>query len=419
MTDYDSSVSFRGQLQRGRGIAARRALAEPEAADAVYECVITDMRWDRLVDQRDSYFAALITRLDLPVAPIEQHLFAYGGDDAEPVEFALSVLALLPMVGRFDAAATLRKYAIEGRHWATALEAIGYSGAMKVPDIWDGLAADVLARRDDDELKQAIWCDTEPWTTYAESHPRVRRVVDDLKASRSREPARRQIRQAMTEAGAEDLVSRVAAGGPERRWALEELGRRGDRIVFDLAEDAGLRNTAGWIPGVPHALRHFGPEALPHARTWIGSDDDTLTAFGERVVAEFGNRGDAAVLLSALHRTVSAGEWCAAEIPARGLGRLGVREAADELMAAWEGTVHSLAREAFLYGLRECAPDEVGAVAVEGLFDCEPTVQRGACEVAPDTASVRSRLRELAQDPLAPEAHETANTRLQALTDTP
>ncbi|WP_157518673.1 hypothetical protein [Herbidospora mongoliensis] len=245
----------------------RRTATAPGAADAVYECVITDTRWDPQVDQRDGYLAGLVARLDLPLAPIQQHLVTYDGEDAEPVELALQVLALLPMVGRLDAAAVLRGYAADGPHWPTALEAIGDSGAMQLPAIWDGLADDVIAHRDDAQLAQDISCDTEPWTTFAQSQPWVRRIIDELRASRSPRSAGR------------------------------------DRIVFDFAEDPGLRNAAGWLPGIPQALHHLGPDALPHARTWIGSGDATLVAFGERGVAEVGDRGDAPMLLATLHRS--------------------------------------------------------------------------------------------------------------------
>ncbi|MFD9948903.1 hypothetical protein ACFWYW_22800 [Nonomuraea sp. NPDC059023] len=85
MIEYDDPASLRGQLQRGRGAAVRRAPAEPGAADAVYECVVTDTRWDRQVDQRDSYLAGLIVRLGLPLAPIEQYLSGYDGADGDPL----------------------------------------------------------------------------------------------------------------------------------------------------------------------------------------------------------------------------------------------------------------------------------------------------------------------------------------------
>jgi hypothetical protein len=118
-------------------------------------------------------------------------------------------------------------------------------------------------------------------------------------------------------------------------------------------------------------------------------------------VAEVGDRGDAPVLMAALHRTVAAGEWCAAEVPARGLGRLGIHEAASELMAAWEGTVDSLAREAFLDGLRGCAPHEAEAVGEapprsdQGPFltFSVPSPTRSAGKIAPHDPNERHRRR--------------------------
>ncbi|WP_156325923.1 hypothetical protein [Nonomuraea sp. SBT364] len=381
--------------------------------------MITDTRWDRQVDRRDSYLAGLIGRLSLPLAPIEQHLFDHDGDDDEPVELALQVLALLPWAGRGDAATILRRYAVEGRHWSSALEAIGGSGAMRLPGLWDGLADDVVAVRDHAQLAEAIWCDAEPWTTFARSQPQVRRIVEELRASRSHRPVGPHLRSDLGDAESGELIRLVTAGGSARRWALQELGRRGDSIIFEFAADPGLRNAAGWTPGVPQALRHLGTVALPQARAWVGSGDDTLVAFGEGVLAEVGDRSDAPVLLAALRRAFASEEWCAAELPARALGRLGVREAADELVALWESTVHSLAREAFLAGLQGCAPQEAARIAIEGLDDCEPTVQQAACAGARDTAWVRSRLLELAADPSAPEVHQAAHTRLRTLADAP
>jgi hypothetical protein len=420
MTSHDDPATFRGQLQRGRGIAARRAPREPGAADAVYECVISDPRWDRQVDQRDGYLASLILRLDLSLEPIERHLTASDDEDVDGVELALQVLALLPFVGRRDATAVLRRYALEGRHWDAALDAIGSAGTLKLADLWVGLADDIVAGHGEDRIRAVAWYGSEPWKTWAESQPETRRILDDTRPrqqSHGPETQYRQLRQTITETTTEELIRQVVAGGPERRLALEALGDRGDRLVLDLAEDPGLRNAAGWIPGMPQALHHLGTAAVPRARVWI-TGEGILAELGARVLAEHGNDSDVPALLSALCHDLDDENWCSAEIPARGLGRLHARHAADDLAAAWENTAHSLARQAFLDGLRGCAPEIAEPFAEEGLWDCESSVRQFACVTAADNGNVRSRLGELADDPLTPEVHDAASTRLAALLDT-
>jgi hypothetical protein len=126
MTDYDRPSTFRGQLRRGAASACN-ASAEPDAAEAVFECVFEDLRWDVACDEREGYLAGLICRLGLSLAPIERHLAV--ADDYETVELTLGVLVLLPFARRADAASLLRRYALEGRFRQAALDAIGDSGA--------------------------------------------------------------------------------------------------------------------------------------------------------------------------------------------------------------------------------------------------------------------------------------------------
>jgi hypothetical protein len=76
---YAEFGALQGQLQRGRGIGARRAPTVPNAADLVYECVVADSRWDRQTEQRDAHLARLIHRLDL-----DGQCTAEGLDDCEP-----------------------------------------------------------------------------------------------------------------------------------------------------------------------------------------------------------------------------------------------------------------------------------------------------------------------------------------------
>nr|WSX72496.1 hypothetical protein OH826_00585 [Streptomyces sp. NBC_00899]WSX81435.1 hypothetical protein OH826_50910 [Streptomyces sp. NBC_00899] len=411
---YADPHTLPGQLQRGRGLGARQALTHPGAADFVYACVVTDHRWDRQTEQRDSYLARLILRLDLSLTPIEGHLFGSGGDDdAQEIELALHVLALLPFTGRFDAVPVLRRYATEGRHWSSAVEAVEETGVRKIPEVWAGLDADVVAAHDDTELAAHVYGAREPWSSWARTQPRIRRILDGHTTRHTTPPPPTPPPGGCADTGSSVLAQRVAAGaGPERRLALQELGRRGEPVILDLAEDPSLRNPAGWTPGMPQALHHLGNAAVPRARIWAAGSDRTLNELALTVLAEFGDPDDGPYLLDALTADATAGAWCAMETPARGLGRLRVAQAADALAHAWEATVHSSARAAVLQGLLGCAPTAANGYAVEALDDCEPAVQRQACAAAPGTARVRTRLHALGDDPLAPEVHDAARQRL-------
>lgn len=419
MIDYDAPATFRGQLQRGRGEAVRRAPHEPGAADAVYECVIRDSRWDWQVDERAGYLAGLIRQLDLPLMPIERHLATCEGEDAQDIDLALQVLAVLPLAGRRDAAAILRRYAREGKHWHAALNAITAAGAFKLPGIWDGLADDIVAGHDEDSIRAVARHGSEPWTTWAQIRPGIRRILDDDKIPERpfHDPRaeNRRRRQKLTEIPTQELTRVLSVGGPERRYALEELGRRREPLILDLAEDPGMRNAAGWIPGMSQALHHLGPVAVPRARTWA-TGGTGLAELGLRVLSEYGDRDDIPTLLEALRRAIDEENWCLAEIPAQGLGNVRAGDAvAEDLAAAWEMTAHSPAREDFLRALGDCAPGKAALFAEEGLSDCEQSVQQLACAGAADNDMVRSRLGELADDPLLPEIHDAAKARLTAL----
>lgn len=395
----------------------------------MYACVVEDARWDWQVDSRAGYLAGLITSLELPLAPIERHLEASGGGDVQDVDLALAVLAVLPFAGRRDAAAVLRRYLLEGAHWTDALEKFEDTGVYKLPGLWDGFADGLVASRGEAAVRAVVSWGREPWTTWARSQPAVRRIVADLE----RDAALRRRNVAAGGTGltptptptpvgevaavpTPELVRRLWAGGFGRRLALEELGRRGEALILDFAEDPGARNAAGGISGMPRALRGLGAAAVPRARAWVATGDDLLAGLGVGVLAGFGGRGDIPTLLDALSRAIEAEQWCVAEAPARGLGRLRAGEAGVEaLVSAWEMTARSLARRDFLAALRDCAPGAAEPFAEEGLYDCEPSVQQLACGCAADNAAVRARLAELAVDPVLSEVHEAANARLASL----
>ncbi|MFF3071387.1 hypothetical protein [Kitasatospora sp. NPDC057936] len=410
---YAAPSTLLGQLQRGRGLGATGALSTPGAADLVYACVLTDSRWDRQTEERSAYLARLIHRLALPLEPIERFVLAYDGGDADRIEPALDVLAQLPLLGRHDVVPVLRRYAVHGRHWDTALASIANSTAWDaLPELWNGLDADVLAHRDDAELAEAAETMSEPWASWARTQPRVRSLLGEFGDTESQAP-HRPAPPDLSGTGTADLLG-VLRGN---RLALQELGRRGDLVLLDLAEDATLRNAAGYAPGIARGLRHLGGAAVTRARAWAGSGDDTLRQLAVTVLSEFGEPEDGPYLLDVLIKAIDEGEWCAAESPARGLGRLGAAGATGVLVHAWESTIHSYAREAFLEGLRGCAPVATADdFTEEGLDDCEPGVQNAACHHSPDTPSARGRLAVLSADPLAGVVRETARRHLGCTT---
>nr|WP_166682634.1 hypothetical protein [Streptomyces sp. 846.5] len=65
------------------------------------------------------------------------------------LELGLQVLAFLPFLDRFDAVPVLRRYAASGVHWAATIEAIQWTGSLKLADVWDGLDQDVLVGHND------------------------------------------------------------------------------------------------------------------------------------------------------------------------------------------------------------------------------------------------------------------------------
>lgn len=388
MESYDDPRSFRGQLQRGRGIAFREARNRARAGEAVYECVIDDPRWDRQAESRDTYLADLIRTLGLPLTPIEEHLTAFDDDDPDDIGLLLSVVAELAAAGHDDAIGVLRRYVTGGEHWSAALAALVFAESADVLGVRDQLIDEALGCRTDAELEKLVDDGDDEWMQPAlERHPRLQRFHDKSEESPEQRRAeaiasRRRLVQSMADTPRDELLRQVAHEPGRRRWALEELGRRGDQTVLDLVEDPGLRTMAGWIPGARQALKHLGAAAVPRARQWL-SGDDLLAALGLRVLADAGDRRDVPGLISALERAFNDDDlWCAAETPAEGLGRLQVAEAAPLLLAAWEKSVHSFARRRFLPALHSCAPRVAESVAAEGLDDCEPSVRDIAREIS-------------------------------------
>lgn len=408
--EYAEPETLLGQLQRGRGLGARRALAEPGAGDLVVGCVLQDPRWDAQTESRDEYLACLIYRMGLPLAPIAHHLFGEPERaELRDVELSLQMLAWLVELGRIDAAPLLRRYAAEGKHWEVAVDAVW---DWEIAELWDGLDQEVLARLDDEQLAEAAY-DGGPWSIWARSHQRVRVVLDDRVETRRNRPDR----EAIKDLSSKVLLDRITAGNSRSCWReLLVLAGRGELAILDFAENAELRNS-GAIPNISAALRSLGGAAVGRARGWAAGADPELHRLAVDVLAADGDSTDVPVLMNALATALSDEDWCGLETPAKGLGRLAVADAADLLVRAWESTVHSYARIALFQGLTGCLPTGLDRFAVEGLDDCEVAVQEMACFKAPATPSVIERLREWQTGPDSSDRSACASIRLQEINE--
>lgn len=389
-----------GQLQRGRGLGPRRAIAATGrratfAAGAVYDCVTRDPRWDNQSDDRALYLARLITGLALPTAPIAAHL-AKAGTAAWADDLAIATLGCLARLGRDDAIPALRRHVAEGHTWTTAFGELSECD----PAALEGLDEVLLARADDDDLAWLVLAaddNTEPWPRWRERHPRI------AAASRSKHKARnrRRHRPDLSNEPREALVATLRRPTGGRVAAARELERRGDPVLLDLVED--LCRDRPWPPGLAPAATALGAIALPRARSWLASDA-SYAAIGLRVIAEHGTSADAPILVAAVERALSTEDWCGVHRLPCALARLEIRAAVPMLRVMWEQTPHDYVRSDVLPALVTLDPAGSAPYLSEGLWDSEGTVRQYAAEHVPLTPLHRRQLARLRDE--APEERE-------------
>ena len=418
MTDSTNGASadpdtLTGQLRRGRGVGVTRALTAVDTsgtAEIVYGCVRDDPRDDHQTETRTWYLTRLITTLGLPIEPIVAHLFTPvdpHDDDEWRIDLAIDILIELANDGHPGAAEALRRYVTSGRSWEWTVNGMWERGGHR---LCDGLDLMVLDRIDDDALGRAEDPTWGPWRAWAATHPRIRSAIELHQAEHRATPAQRLDVSTMGQVCTADLVAwvRSAPNGVVRRLAMVELGRRGDPVILDLAEIASLRNAFGQTPGLGGALRALGPAAADRARAWTTGNDQPLADHAVAVLADHGDQRDIPMLLTTLAKAAHDDNWCAAEDPARGLGRLRASEATATLQDLWRRTTHSYARTSILVGLCGAAPDLAPRYLDEALDDCEPGVRVIACRDAVDDPATLTRVRAHHEDPTEDEDVRTA-----------
>ncbi|GAA2408013.1 hypothetical protein GCM10010191_15610 [Actinomadura vinacea] len=398
-----SAGTLHGQLQRGLGRAARRAADKPGAGEYVYDCIRRDPRWDPQCESRGLYYARLMVDLELPVGPVAEHLFApadHGlsvADDERRIQLALDVLTELVRLSRREAAAPLRRYAEEGDHWFDALYALAELGD---PALAAGMDALVAARCDEATLVSLISDPHNPVIeSWAARQPRIAAALTRVRETgRPRRPGGgtgdRGDRGERTEAELLDMARRRDDGAVA---AIFELGRRRAPELLDLAEEILPQRPNRWGGAVCRALRQYGPEALPRARSWATTRGGCAD-MGLSILARYGTHQDIPLLMTELRDALEHRDWRGSAGPIEGLGRLRAGEAVPLLKTAWTESTYSFLRPRVLTALTRTAPHTAESYTVEGLWDCEEGVRQVASQTAPLTSETRIRLQRLHHD---------------------
>lgn len=455
-----------GQLQRGRGAGFLSALAAGEAAIAdVLTAAAFDPRWDRQIESRAGYYAALLHALGADPHPLAVRIAEIGArteDDAWDAWLPIDVLVRLAERGDAAAAGLLADAVAGGPLWRACLDAVADVGgeALLRRTIPTTAIHQLVARVLAEDLAGAIGEPDDPLTPWLSEVPALRFVAgrDPASAPRTldgpieRVAGRIRIPRPAVDASmsTEELLAHtepaalrfVVALLDERRdaattarlvraadesnprqalAALAALGRRGWPGFVDLAE-GHLRALTAAPPGVGRRdpmflgysryLAALPPDVvLARARGWF-HEAWPLGNVGQDVLAQHATEDDLPLLHTAGAAALAAGEMYRLCSILEALTTVGSARSLELLCAAYESVPYSWARRRALEGLARL-PGETSAQAAmhEALWDCEEQSRGLACaHVDRALPGVRSRLRALADDPF-----EDAGVREAAL----
>jgi hypothetical protein len=442
-------------LQSGRGNGYRAALAAGKpAVDEVVDCVVTDPRWDRQVENRDDYYAKLLLVLGGDVEPIVASILSSPAEaEASACWLPIGVLAQMARRGHAAAAASLALLIRRGRKWRECFDALEAAGGQ-------ALIASLIAPHDvehllmevgSEEVAEAARLLDAPWDSWAKSLPALRfialarnRRTREPKpfsgplgwiAHRLRAPDRTDSTERMTVA---DLLEAATKPGPtrpivdallrlddpaagrairaaaaqgsprERAVALHVLAKQGcvdyvgDAKAFLLAQTKQSSKTEQQVlrTGYVRYLEAMPPRlTLPLAREWL-SAPWPLSYAAEQLLSRHATPDDRTLLEEAGAAALPARDMYRLCSMIEGLGVIGAPESLPFLRVAYEQAPYSFARRRALECLRVFSEQNaVRDLVLESLWDCEPESRALACQ-APSLAGLATsrRIKEIRDD---------------------
>jgi hypothetical protein len=452
-----------GQLQRGRGRGFVRALREDASVvrPLLVDCVTHDPRWDRQLEERSDYYAALIMHTAMPLDPFDAYLHALSGTAAgDPHALVLDTMCALATRGHTPAIAIVRDYLDYGECWECwerAFEAL--ANTQGNPISMDEVSRVINQRFPDDDtlddelasVGPGMHTQQEPWRSLCKVNHRVERILSEHEAKaeqRQRKAEQRQRRQNQIQnqmkatlaglstpellAGANQSNYRLAAMALEKRVVgtdldhLLDVAQRGDRWQRFVAF-RGLQRLAhpAALP-VPRALfessgTRLGPAygaavaaitALPTdvtldlARMWLDAPDSRQRHIALEILEAHGTVADVPrvrdALIPSLHRDTGHTNECYMQCSMLEiLARFPEAGPYPEVETVFREAGYSRTR---IYAAEVlAASDSQGfarGLAVECLWDCEVRVRLIGCDsVDLEMPDVRARLHAMSSDP--------------------
>lgn len=446
-----------GRMQRGLGSAAREVLdLDGRAGDVrhlLLSCVEADPRWDRQLDDRADYYAVFSLRAGVDVAELE----ALAGDlprgdgPAPGAPLALAVLVRMAARGNAEAGDALRRYVAAGRYWDWAIGWLMPDGwpvgpAAGWPECAHNLAAALCERFPTAELmsealEAASWTatpDDAPWAEWQEAYPLIRaalaRLAERPERRRSSDDRYREeptaVLLGLQQLGLRRLVATLLA---------ERTGRSDVELMLRAVEDASLPMHAAAVNalarqqrtevlpavvelsdatgrGMTRALLFRAFVALPYtltrstAREWLTDGDATHRSAAASAMSEHAIDADvpliAAELAQELDRGLDGDQYVVCSL-AGALARHPEHGPFAELDRAFREMPYSFGRHHVVDAIAATDPNFRDEVAIDSLWDCEPTVRAtGAKHARRENPVAAARLEEIRSD-----AFEDKDTR--------
>lgn len=416
------------------------------------DCVVNDPRWDRQLEQRESYYATLLLELGTNIDPLESLALEVPREESD-VWLCVDVLAQLAWRGRADAVAVVNRAIAEGPSWRQfldALDALGGSALLKDVVLAQSIAT-LLERVGTDGFGDTARAVGGPWVEWAGKVPGLRFLLggpESAPDSLGTMPLGRVLHRLavgpvpsfdpkwptakLLEFAAEHGVTggpiiRILSGrtgrrdhevlaiaaeeGPaaERTIALRVLARQGNTEFITVAVEF-QRTQSGLLPderGKDALMRRAyskyleelpGGVSLPLAREWVLMPWP-LSCIGEHVLADHATLDDRPLLERECERALEKKDMHRVCSLVEGLGTVADAASLPVLLAVHDGAPYSKARERVVSCLHRFPRSETTeGVLTDALWDCEDAIRADAAETVSLTLDARRRLAAMSRD---------------------